>query len=171
MQRPIFYVLALFFHAAFWLALLLANYYDYTSSAPEVLDKAFYNLFEQNRIRLGVAELGFPAAMVAASVVLMILKFRPAPVRLPFLVMLVMGAEFWLWRWLFFPDRMATYYAMNDMSRLPGDFSEGHQYVLLGYMLFLILIVSIREYTVPDNLLDAALHNLRKRIQKGETID
>jgi hypothetical protein len=171
MQRPIFYVLALFFHAAFWLALLLANYYDYTSSAPEILDKAFHNLFEENRIRLGIAELGFPAAMVIASVILMVVKFRAAPVRIPFLLMLFMGVEFWVWRWLFFPDRMASYYAMNDLSRLPGDFSEGHQFALLGYSLFLILILAIREYTVPDNLLDTALANLRQKIRRGEPVD
>jgi hypothetical protein len=37
--------------------------------------------------------------------------------------------------------------------------------------LFFALVFAIREYTVPDNPLDAALENLRKRLQRGERVD
>ncbi|MEM0995483.1 MAG: hypothetical protein AAGN35_00320 [Bacteroidota bacterium] len=168
MQRPIFYVLSLFVHAGFWLVILLVNYTTYTSGAPEELEQQYYRLFEDNRTQLVVAELVFPVAMLVCSILLIAIKFRPSPIRLPYLLMLFMGVEFWLWRWLFFPDRMSTYYALNDQRFFAVDHSEGHEFTLLGYGLFFLLMVGIREYTVPENLLDAALDRLKRRLRRGE---
>jgi hypothetical protein len=168
MQRPILYVLALFLHTGFWLVLLLTNYTEYTSTAPEMLDQEYFQQFEENRVQLVLAELLFPAVMAICSIVLLFIKFRPAPVRLPFLILLLMGVEFWLWRWLFFPDRMATYYALNSGEFFPTDVSQGHEVILAGYSIFFMLILLFREYTQPENPLDVALEQLKQRIRRGQ---
>ncbi|HHG84877.1 MAG TPA: hypothetical protein ENJ82_09005 [Bacteroidetes bacterium] len=152
MKRPLFYVLSLIFHASFWLVLLLANYSDYTGSAPEVLQKDYSELFEANRLSLVLAELFFPFLMVVASLILILVKFRPRPIRLPYMLLLLMGLEFWLWRTFFFPDRMATYYAMSDLKINPENAQEGHYVLLIAYLIFGMLIFLIKEYSQPEGI-------------------
>lgn len=167
MNRPIFYVLSLFLHGCFWLVLLLSNYADYTSSAPEVLGKDYAELFEANRMMLVLAELFFPFLMLAASVVLLIVKFRPRPVRLPYLLMLFMGLEFWVWRTFFFPDRMGSYYAMSELQMKPDAMQESHFFNLAIYLLLGLVVIGIKEYSQPENPLSGTiLEALEKKQRK-----
>ena len=154
MNRPIFYVLSLFFHATFWLVLLLSKYATYSGNAPEVLQQDYAEMFEANRLSLILAELFFPVLMMVASVVLIIVKFRPAPIRLPYLLMLFMGLEFWVWRSFFFQDRMGSYYEMSEMKMNPADQQEGHFLVLIGYAMFFGLMYLVKEYREQDLALD-----------------
>lgn len=149
MFRPIYYLLSLILHLAFWVMLLLINYSAYTDSAPEVLRDDYFRVFEANRLLLLGAELLFPLLMIAGTLVLLGTKLRPRPVRVPYLIMLFIGFEYWMMRAFFFPMSMSQIYAANDGKWMEFEAQPFLPY-FIGYGLFAAAMLVIREYSQPE---------------------
>ncbi|MEM7039566.1 MAG: hypothetical protein AAF570_21505 [Bacteroidota bacterium] len=169
MFRPIFYLLSLLANTVFWSVLLLFNYLDYTGIDPYQLQDDYATAFMSNRFMLLLAELLFPLAMVLGFMVLVFMKLRPRPVRWPYLLLLFMCVEFWVWRTFFFQDRLASYYFMSETKGMELPYSEVHGWILGVYVVIGIVILGVKEYTFgPDTPLERAMAQLRRARRRGE---
>lgn len=164
MARLVTYLALLIGGLAFWAVELTLNYQTYSGHDPYSLGSDYQEAYVVYSSSFLFAELAFPLGMTLAFLLLLAFKLAARPVRTALALVLLVCAEFWMWRLWVFKGRMALFYLQNEANdpalTLPDHFREA----LLGFGLALLLVIGLRERKLGND--SERLHQrLRRRLR------